>query len=139
MHNLGEDDVRTVMAHEGTMIGSDGIPSLEGKPHPRLYGSFARVLGRYARDGGVFPIEEAVRRMTSLPADSFGLVDRGRLRPGAHADLVVFDPGTVDDVATFDDPHQPPRGIHHVVVNGERVVTDAVHTGARPGRTLRRP
>ena len=118
--------------------GSDGIPSLEGHPHPRLYGTFARVLGRYVRDLGVLGLEEAVHRMTGRPAEVFGLVDRGVIRPGAVADLVLFDPATVVDRGTFDDPRQSPDGIVGVWVNGVRVVTDGVHLGTRSGRALRR-
>jgi dihydroorotase/N-acyl-D-amino-acid deacylase len=138
MHGMSEDDVRTVMKHPTTMIGSDGIPTLHGKPHPRLYGTFARVLGHYARELGLLPLEEAVHRMTGFPARKFGLHDRGEVRPGAHADLVLFDPERIADVATYSDPHHPPRGIAHVFVNGTPVVRDGVHTGARPGRALRR-
>lgn len=138
MHSMHEDDVRTVMRHPSTMIGSDGIPTLGGKPHPRLYGTFARVLGRYARDLGLFPLEEGVHRMTGLPAHKFGLEDRGIVREGAFADLVVFDPDTILDVGTYEDPNHPPEGIVHVFVNGTPVVRDREHTGARPGRALRR-
>jgi N-acyl-D-amino-acid deacylase len=138
MHTMNEDDVRTVMRHPSTMIGSDGIPTLPGKPHPRLWGTFARVLGHYARELGVFPIEEAVQRMTGFPARKFGLRDRGVIRAGAFADLVVFDPARILDVGTYEDPNHPPAGIHHVFVNGIRVVRDGQHTGARPGRALRR-
>ena len=120
------------------MIGSDGIPTLTGKPHPRLYGTFARVLGHYARDEGVLPLAEAIHRMTGMPATKFGLVDRGAIRPGSAADLVLFDPLHIDDVATYDDPRRHPTGIAGVWVNGTRVVDDGVHTGARPGRALRR-
>ncbi|MFI5317152.1 MAG: amidohydrolase family protein [Myxococcota bacterium] len=138
MHSMSEDDVRAVMRHPSTMIGSDGIPTLPGKPHPRLWGTFARVLGRYARDLAVFPVEEAVHRMTGFPARVFGLADRGLIRAGAFADLVVFDPRGIIDVGSYEDPNHPPAGIHHVFVNGTGVVRDATHTGARPGRALRR-
>jgi len=120
------------------MIGSDGIPSLPGKPHPRLWGTFARVLGRYARDLGLFPLAEAVHRMTGMAARKFGLRDRGEIRPGAFADLVVFDPAAILDVGTYQDPNHPPLGVRDVFVNGARVVRDGAHTGARPGRPLRR-
>jgi N-acyl-D-aspartate/D-glutamate deacylase len=138
LHSMCEEDVRTVMRHPTTMIGSDGLPTLEGRPHPRLYGSFARVLGHYAREERLFPLEEAVHRMTGLPARVFGLVDRGLVREGARADLVVFDPERIIDRGTFEDPNQYPEGIPHVIVNGVQVVRDAAHTGARPGRALRR-
>jgi N-acyl-D-aspartate/D-glutamate deacylase len=133
-----EDDVRTVMAHPTTMIGSDGIPTSGGKPHPRLYGTFARVLGHYVRDEPVLSLEEAVHRMTGMPAAKFGLAGRGCIAPGAHADLVLFDPRTINDIATYDAPRQHPTGISHVWVNGTAVITGGVHTGERPGRALRR-
>src|SRR5437660_4952515 len=108
LHSMSEDDVRTVLAHPSTMIGSDGIPSPGGKPHPRLYGTFARVLGHYARDEGLLSLEEAVHRMTGLPATKFGLVGRGLIEPGRSADLVLFDAATIDDVATYQSPRQHP-------------------------------
>jgi N-acyl-D-aspartate/D-glutamate deacylase len=126
------------MSHPTTMIGSDGIPSLGGKPHPRLYGTFAKVLGFYARDEGVLTVEEAVHRMTGMPAAKFGLADRGVIAEGAYADLVLFDPASIADVATYESPRQYPAGIHAVWVNGTAVVRDGEHTGARPGRALRR-
>jgi N-acyl-D-aspartate/D-glutamate deacylase len=138
MHSMDEADVRTVMRHPSTMIGSDGIPSLESKPHPRLYGTFPRVLGRYAREQGVLSLADAVHKMTGLAAHKFLLVDRGEIRAGAFADLVVFDPATIADAATFEDPHRPALGIRHVLVNGTAVVRDGEPTGARPGRPLRR-
>lgn len=138
MHSMSEDDVRTVMAHPTTMIGSDGIPSRGGKPHPRLYGTFARVLGHYARDEGVLTIEDAVHRMTGMPAAKFGLAGRGVIEVGAWADLVLFDPVAIADVATYDAPRRHPTGIAAVWVNGTQVVRDAEHTGARPGRAVRR-
>ena len=137
IESMSEDDVRTVMVHPTTMIGSDGIPTLTGKPHPRLYGTFARVLGHYARDLGLLSLTEAVHRMTGLPASKFGLAGRGRLEPGAFADLVLFDPARIDDVATYDDPRQHPSGIAGVWVNGTQVVREGEHLGARPGRALR--
>jgi N-acyl-D-aspartate/D-glutamate deacylase len=137
LETMSEDDVQTVLRHALTMIGSDGIPA-PGKPHPRLWGTFPRVLGRYSRDLGVLPLEEAVRRMTSLPCDTFRLTDRGVIRPGAFADLVLFDPATIADVGTYQDPARPPTGIAAVIVNGEVVARDGEHTGARPGRALRR-
>jgi N-acyl-D-amino-acid deacylase len=138
IHSMNEDDVRTVLRHPSTMIGSDGVPTLEGKPHPRLYGTFARVLGRYARDEGLFPLEEGVHRMTGFPAQKFGLRDRGLVREGAYADLTLFDPERIIDAGSFEDPHRAPHGIPHVFVNGTPVVRDGRHTGARPGRPLRR-
>jgi N-acyl-D-amino-acid deacylase len=137
-HSMSEDDIIAVLRHPSTMIGSDGLPTLEGKPHPRLYGTFARVLGHYARELGVLSMAEAVHRMTGFPARKFGIVDRGLVRPGAFADLVLFDPARIADVGTYADPHHPPAGIVGVLVNGEDVVRDGAHTGARPGRALRR-
>jgi N-acyl-D-aspartate/D-glutamate deacylase len=134
---MDEGDVQTVMRHPTTMIGSDGIP-LGGKPHPRLYGTFARVLGHYARELGVLTMEDAVYRMTGMPAQKFGLADRGVLRAGAFADLVIFDPATVIDIGTYNDPKRYPAGIPHVFVNGVAVVANGRHTNARPGRALRR-
>lgn len=138
MHSMSEDDVRTVLSHAGVMIGSDGLPTLEGHPHPRLYGTFARVLGHYVRDVGLLPLEEAVHRMTGRPAQVFDFTDRGVIRTGAVADLVLFDAAAIIDRATYDDPQQMSAGIHGVWVSGEQVVADGVHLGARPGRTLRR-
>ncbi len=134
---MNEDDVRTVLRHPTTLIGSDGIPT-GGKPHPRLWGTFPRVIGHYARDEGVLSMEEAVHRMTGASAKRFGLRDRGLLRPGGFGDVVVFDPARIIDCATPDDPCRPPAGILHVFVNGTEVVRDGAHTGARPGRALRR-
>jgi dihydroorotase/N-acyl-D-amino-acid deacylase len=138
MHSMDEEDVRTVMRHPTTMIGSDGIPTQGGKPHPRLYGTFPRVLGRYARDLRILSMEEAVYRMTGLPATKFRLEGRGFVREGAYADLVLFDPSAVLDRATYADPRSFPDGIRHVFVNGVAVVREGRHTGARPGRALRR-
>ncbi len=138
IHSMNESDVQTVLSHPSTMVGSDGIPTLDGKPHPRLYNTFARVLGHYGRELGVLSMAEAIRRMTSYSADVFGLVDRGRVEVGHYADLVVFDPETVIDRGTFEDPNQYPSGISTVFVNGVEVVRDATHTGALPGRGLRR-
>jgi len=118
LHAMCEEDVRTVMRHPSTMIGSDGIPTLEGKPHPRLYGTFARVLGRYARDEKLFSLAEAVHRMTGFSARKFGLRDRGVIKAGARADLVLFDPGRILDLGTFEDPHRTPAGAVQVFQYG---------------------
>lgn len=134
---MSEDDVRRVLAFPHTMIGSDGLPHDE-HPHPRLWGTFPRVLGHYARDVKLFTLEEAVRRMTALSAAQFGLTDRGVLRTGAYADLVLFDPATIADAATFDRPKTPAKGIAEVFVNGRPVWRDGQATGNRPGRALRR-
>jgi N-acyl-D-amino-acid deacylase len=112
---------------------------LQHSPHPRAYGSFARFLGHYVRDEGLLPLEEAIRRLTSLPAKNFGLVDRGVLRAGAAADVVVFDPDQVRDLATYARPHQFSVGMRHVVINRQLALRDGVPTGARPGRFVRGP
>jgi N-acyl-D-amino-acid deacylase len=129
-----DDDVRRILSFKEAMIGSDGLPH-DTHPHPRLWGSFPRVLGHYARDVGLFPMQEAIRRMTSLPADRFGLKGRGRLLPGHHADLVLFDPATV-----LPPLRQPmtAAGIDTVFVAGQAVWRDGKATGAKPGRALRR-
>ncbi len=142
--SMSEADVRTVMRWPHTMIGSDASSVApygvlgEGKPHPRAYGTFPRVLGRYVRDEEVLTWEEAVHKMTGQPAARMGLRGRGELKRGSYADVVVFDPGTVGDQATFAEPHQYASGIDHVVVNGVLVVAAGEHTGALPGRVLRR-
>jgi len=138
-HTMCEEDVQIVLRHGVTMIGSDGIPTLGRKPHPRLWGTFARILGRYVRELGVLRLEEAVHRMTGLPAMKFGLKERGVVREGALADLVLFDPSAVADQGSFEKPEVAPAGIVHVLVNGSVVVRNGAHTGARPGRVLRRP
>jgi N-acyl-D-amino-acid deacylase len=137
MFVMHEDDVRRVVAHPQAMIGSDGLPT-GGKPHPRLYGTTARVLQSYVRDQPVISLEDAVRKMTSLPAAKHRVHERGELREGWFADLVVFDPETVADVATYAEPRQYPRGISHVIVNGSLTVSGGVQTDARAGRMLRR-
>jgi dihydroorotase/N-acyl-D-amino-acid deacylase len=139
-HAMSEDDVAAIMAHPMTMVGSDGrlVALGDGHPHPRWYGTFPRVLGVYAREQGVLTIEQAVRKMTALPAARIGLRERGQLRAGWYADLVVFDPETVADRATFAEPHQYPVGIDFVVVNGIIVVDDGAFTDHRPGLVLKR-
>lgn len=134
--SMDEADVQRILAHPSTMIGSDGLPH-DARPHPRLWGTFPRVLGYYAREEGLFPLEEAVRKMTGLPAERFGLTGRGVIRPGAFADLVLFDPETIIDRATWDDPVRPADGIEMVMVNGRTVWRDEGPTDARPGRALR--
>jgi len=134
---LDEGDVRAILAYEHTMIGSDGLPH-DVHPHPRLWGTFPRVLGHYSRELGLFGLEEAVRRMSGLPARWFGLLDRGVIRPGAFADLVVFDAARVKDTGTFSAPASPATGIDLVMVNGQVVWRGGHPTGARPGRVLRR-
>ena len=134
---MDEADVRRILAYPGTMIGSDGLPH-DVHPHPRLWGTFPRVLGHYARDEKLFSLEEAVHKMTALSAERFGLANRGHLAVGAYADLVLFDPDSVADRATFDAPKMPAAGIEQVWVNGVSVWKDGRHSGARPGRALRR-
>ena len=114
-------------------------PFTNSQPHPRAYGSFARLLGKYVRDEGIIPLEEAVHRLSGLPATNLRLVDRGRLAPDYFADIVVFDPETVIDRATFEEPHQLATGVKHVFVNGELVLRDETHTGATPGRFVKGP
>lgn len=129
-------DIEANLRHPLVMVGSDGIPDLGGNPHPRLYGTFPRVLGHYVRERGIVTLPEAVRRMTSMPCDRFGLVDRGRVAEGHHADLVLFDPIAVIDRATYDDPKQEPVGIDVVIVNGRIAYDHGEHTGAGGGRIL---
>ena len=135
-HNMDEADMRRILAHPLTMVGSDGLPN-DPFPHPRLWGTFPRVLGHYCREQPLFTLAEAVRKMTGLPAATFGLVDRGLIRENAFADLVLFDAERIEDRASFSDPIQPARGIAAVIVNGQMAFRDgAAH--ARAGRLLRR-
>ena len=140
-HSFDEGDIERFMQSEGGMIGSDGtlVHFGEASPHPRGYGTFPRVLGVYVRERGVLTLEDAVRRMTSVTADRLGFTGRGRLVLGGVADITVFDPATVIDQATFDEPHQYPLGIPHVFVAGIAIVRDSEVTGARPGVVLRGP
>lgn len=139
-HVMDEGDVERIMQHPMVAVASDGRLSRPGveHPHPRAYGTFPRVLGYWVRERGVLTLEEAVRKMTSLPAWRLGLTDRGRVAEGLVADLVVFDPATVSDRATFEEPHQYPVGIPYVIVNGTPVVDGGAFTDARPGQALRR-
>jgi dihydroorotase/N-acyl-D-amino-acid deacylase len=140
-HAMSEEDLVRIMRHPTTMVASDGeVPIFgRGTPHPRSYGTFARVLGVYVREQGVLTLEDAVRRMSSYPAQRLGLTNRGVLRPGMKADLSVFDPATVRDVATFEQPHQYAEGFALVVVNGEIVFDGSAMTAASPGRVLYGP
>jgi N-acyl-D-amino-acid deacylase len=140
-HAISEEDVERILAAPFTMIASDGeIPAFgQGAPHPRSYGTFARVLAVYVREKRLLTLEDAIRKMTSLPAARLGLADRGLLRPGMKADLVVLDPATVRDRATYEKPHQYAEGVSLVLVNGEPVLDGDRMTGARPGRVLRGP
>jgi N-acyl-D-amino-acid deacylase len=137
-----EDNVRTLLRHPLVVVGSDGYALAprgalgQRKPHPRSYGTFPRVLGRYVREEKVLSLEQAVRKMTSVTSERFGLADRGVIRRGAWADLLLFDALTVSDLATFTDPHRYPVGIPYVLVNGVVVIDQGQHTGARPGRVL---
>jgi dihydroorotase/N-acyl-D-amino-acid deacylase len=138
-HAMSEQDVVRIMQHPRTMVASDGgihMPA-EDMPHPRNYGSFARVLGRYVREEAVIGFSEAIRKMSRMPADRIGLADRGRIEVGAMADIAVLDPESVIDRATFRNPHQLSVGVHHVFVNGRTVLLNGEMTGARPGRVLR--
>jgi N-acyl-D-amino-acid deacylase len=138
-HGINEGDLQQFLRHPNTMFASDsGVRKFkDGVPHPRGYGNNARVLARYVREFKLLRLEDAVRRMTSLPATTFRLKDRGLLREGGWADVVVFDPAKVQDESTFSDPHRYARGFDWVLVNGVPVVKKDAHTGARPGRTLR--
>lgn len=141
---MDEDNLRMALPHPAMMIGTDAMgvaatgPMSEGLPHPREYGTYPRVLGRYVREEGILSLEEAVWKMSGFPAQKLGWADRGLVRVGYKADLVVLDPDTVADRATFAQPHQYPTGIPHVLVNGQLVVQDGSHTGARPGAILGR-
>jgi N-acyl-D-amino-acid deacylase len=134
---MDEADVQRILGFETTMIGSDGLPH-DAAPHPRLWGTFARVLGHYSRGLNLFPLETAVYKMTGLTARTFGLRDRGVLKKGCAADITVFDAGTVDEAATFARPIQPAKGIDCVIVNGAIVWREGKSTGARPGQVLGR-
>ncbi len=143
--SMTEANVRRQIALPWVSFGSDGgsmapvDPWIRSNPHPRAYGNVARLLGRYVREQRVIPLEEAVRRLTSFPAGNLGLRRRGRLQPGFHADVVVFDPDAIQDHATFQRPHQFATGVRHVLVNGVQVLRDGEHTGATPGRVVRGP
>lgn len=139
-HAMAAADVRTVLRHPAASVASDGWvlrPAGPGRPHPRSFGTFTRVLGPHVRDGDL-PLVTAVHKMTGLPAARLGMADRGVLRPGAVADIAVIDPATVTDRSTYDDPWQLSTGVQHVLVAGEQVLADGGLTGARPGRVLRR-
>jgi dihydroorotase/N-acyl-D-amino-acid deacylase len=140
-HAIGEEDLERILRHPATMIGSDGeIPEFgRASPHPRSYGTFVRVLGVYWRERKLLTLEDAIRKMTSFPAARLGFLDRGIVRPGMKADLVIFDPGRVRDLATFDNPHQYAEGISHVITNGQIVFEGGAMTSARPGVVLYGP
>ena len=130
------DNIRTIAKHPAQMVGSDGLLT-GGQPNPRTYGTFPYVLGQFVREEGLFPLEEAVRKMSAIPAQRLGLPDRGIIRDGMKADLVIFDPERVEAKATFEQPKQYPVGIDYVIVNGQPVIDRGIHTGALPGRALR--
>jgi N-acyl-D-amino-acid deacylase len=140
-HKMSEEDVERIIAQPFTMVASDsGVQQMgRGAPHPRGYGNNARLLARYVREKGVLTLEDAIRKMTSLPASTFKLWDRGLVRPGMAADLVIFDPEKVADLATFEKPHQYAEGFAYVIVNGRPVIDGGAHTGATPGRALAGP
>lgn len=142
---MSEENIKKELAKPWVSIGSDegsyapeGV-FLESNPHPRAYGSFARVLGKYSRDEKVIPLEEAIRRLTLLPATNLRIQRRGKLAPGYYGDVVVFDAPTIIDHATFEKPHQYSTGVVHVFVNGVQVLANGEHTGAKPGRVVRGP
>ena len=139
---ISEDNIKKELAKPWISFGSDEASQapegvfLKSNPHPRAYGNFARVLGKYVRDEKVIPIKEAIRRLSGLPATNLELDHRGFLKEGMFADVVVFDPATIVDRATYEKPHQYAVGVKHVFVNGVQVVKDGEHTGATPGRAL---
>jgi N-acyl-D-aspartate/D-glutamate deacylase len=140
---MSEDDVRTAMTYPWVSVGSDAAAldaaTAQGRPHPRAYGTFPRIIARYVREAHVLTLENAIRRMTSLPATKLNLGGRGVLTEGAFADVVIFDYDKIEDTATYASPHQYPKGIPYVIVNGQLVVNDGEHTGARPGRVIYGP
>jgi dihydroorotase/N-acyl-D-amino-acid deacylase len=140
-HSIGEEDLQRILAHPATIIASDGSVEILGRgaPHPRSYGSFARVLAVYVSEKGILTLEDAVRKMSSFPAARIGLEDRGVLRPGMKADIAVFDPARVRDMATYDKPHQYAEGFAYVIVNGQIVYENGAMTTARPGKVLYGP
>ena len=142
---MSEENVKKKIAQPWMAFGSDAESlAPEGKfllsnPHPRAYGTFARLLGKYVRDEQVISLQEAVRRLTSLPAGNLKIGERGALKTNYFADVVVFDPATIQDRATFAEPHQYSTGVEHVIVNGVPVLLDGEHTGATPGRFVKGP
>ena len=137
--------MRRMLKQPYVSIGSDGgslattADFIDQGTHPRAYGTFARVLGKYTRDEKLFPLEEAIDKMTSLPAKNLKIARRGALKTGHYADIVVFDPAAIRDKATYEEPHQYAEGVRHVFVNGIQVIRDGEHTGAKPGRCVRGP
>jgi N-acyl-D-amino-acid deacylase len=141
---MKEENLRRILTHPLVSVGSDGTAVApygilhKGKPHPRYYGAFPRILGKYVREEKILTLPQAIQKMTSVPAKKFGFSGRGRIKEGYYADLVVFDPDKVIDKATWKDPHQYPEGINHVIVNGEVVINEGESTGKLPGRILRK-
>ena len=142
--SLNEQNFKRIMCHPLVVIGSDGwalAPYGElgkDKPHPRSYGTFPRLLGRYVRDEKIMSLAHAIEKMTSITAMRFGLAGRGQIRENYFADIVIFDPDTVEDLATWSDPNRYPRGIEYVIVNGKVVIDQGEHTGILPGRVLKK-
>ena len=136
---MAEEDMQTVLKHPLGMIGTDAIPCPpgQGHPHPRGYGTFPRIIGKYARDEGLFSMAEAVRKMTALPAAKYGLKDRGMIKEGMIADIVVFDPQKITDRSTFQNPRRFPEGIVHVLINGLHALNNGNITGIKAGKFLR--
>jgi N-acyl-D-amino-acid deacylase len=134
---MDEADIIRIMRSPDAMIGSGGMPD-DQHPHPRLWGTFPRVLGRYVREQNVFSLPDAVHRMTGLPAERFGLRNRGTIEVGNYADLCIFDPDSIIDSATFEHPTRPAAGIHYVFVNGQMALENGMPTAARAGRVLTR-
>ncbi len=139
-HVMHEDDVNRILQHPKTMIASDGKLSQPGEnhPHPRSYGTFPRVLGNYVREKNVISLSEAIKKMTSMPADLLGLTDRGKIMEGCIADLVIFDPEKISDMASFEEPHQYPQGIETVIINGKVSLENNKLTGATRGKLITR-
>ncbi len=141
---MTEDNLKRILAHPQMLVGSDSsVRSTEGilaqgKPHPRAFGTYPRVLGKYVREDKLFSLEAAIRKLTSAAAAKMRIEGRGTIRAGAFADLVVFDPAAIADTATWSEPHKYPAGIPYVVVNGKAVVAEGKHTGVLPGRVLRK-
>jgi N-acyl-D-aspartate/D-glutamate deacylase len=142
--SMNEVDVQAILRSPDILVGSDGTSlapygiTSQGKPHPRFYGTFARILGHYVRELGLLSLPQAIYKMTGGCAAALGLIERGLLREGYWADITLFDPQVIDDVATYDDPHQYAKGISTVIVNGEVTIDAGEHTGALSGQVLRR-
>ena len=142
---MSEENLKKQIRQPWVMFGSDAeAPAAEGKTleggvHPRTYGNVARLLGKYVRDEKVIPMEEAIRKLSFLPAQTLGIRERGRLAPGYYADVAIFDPKTINDNSRFDDPHRYASGVQYVLVNGVPVVSKGEHTGATPGRAVHGP